>query len=358
MRKLLYTVGAVTLGAMAACNGGASKSAQGGDFTLTVPVSTEAEGHIVYLTNYDSDSRVDSAVVTGGMAKFDSHVDTAYIGRLIMDGRRLGMVVVEPGTIAVDSATRRASGTPTNDRLNAYTVAQDSLMKEFAAIRSDENMADSTREAAIEALGKRFDSLNEATMTENAGNPLGLYLFISKAYDLNLAQMDSAITANPTYGNSLRVQKLRKGLVTKEATSPGHKFVDFEIVNDGDTARLSDHVGRGHYTLVDFWASWCGPCIRETETIKRIYNAYPDTTLEVLGVAVWDEPENTRKAIEAHNLPWGQILNTQNVATDAYGIPAIPCIILFDPEGNIVSRDLMGAELEKAVADALAPAKR
>ena len=121
MRKLLYTVGAVTLGAMAACNGGASKSAQGGDFTLTVPVSTEAEGHIVYLTNYDSDSRVDSAVVTGGMAKFDSHVDTAYIGRLIMDGRRLGMVVVEPGTIAVDSATRRASGTPTNDRLNAYT---------------------------------------------------------------------------------------------------------------------------------------------------------------------------------------------------------------------------------------------
>ncbi len=64
-------------------------------------------------------------------------------------------------------------------------------MKEFAAIRSDENMADSTREAAIEALGKRFDSLNEATMTENAGNPLGLYLFISKAYDLNLAQMDS-----------------------------------------------------------------------------------------------------------------------------------------------------------------------
>lgn len=358
MRKLLYTVGAVTLGAMAACNGGASKSAQGGDFTLTVPVSTEAEGHIVYLTNYDSDSRVDSAVVTGGMAKFDSHVDTAYIGRLIMDGRRLGMVVVEPGTIAVDSATRRASGTPTNDRLNAYTVAQDSLMKEFAAIRSDENMADSTREAAIEALGKRFDSLNEATMTENAGNPLGLYLFISKAYDLNLAQMDSAITANPTYGNSLRVQKLRKGLVTKEATSPGHKFVDFEIVNDGDTARLSDHVGRGHYTLVDFWASWCGPCIRETETIKRIYNAYPDTTLEVLGVAVWDEPENTRKAIEAHNLPWGQILNTQNVATDAYGIPAIPCIILFDPEGNIVSRDLMGAELEKAVADALAPAKQ
>ncbi len=49
----------------------------------------------------------------------------------------------------------------------------------------------------------------------------------------------------------------------------------------------------------------------------------------MLGVAVWDEPENTCKAIEAHNLPWGRILNTQNVATDAYGIPAIPCIILF-----------------------------
>ena len=67
--------------------------------------------------------------------------------------------------------------------------------------------------------------------------------------------------------------------------------------------------------------------------------------MDFLGVAVWDEPENTLRAIEKHQLPWEQILNTQNVATDIYGIPAIPCIILFDPEGMIVSRDKQDAAL-------------
>ncbi len=358
MRKLLYTVATISLGAVAACNGSGNGSAQGGDFTLTVPVSTEANGHIVYLTNYDSDARIDSATVVEGVATFNSHVDTAYMGRLLMDGRRLGMVAIEPGTIAIDSVTRRAYGTPVNDRMSAYSAAQDSIMAEYRAIRTDETLSDSARDAAVEVITQRLNVLEENASGENAGNPFGLYLFISKAYDLDLAQMDSAITANPSYGQSARVQKLRKGLITKEATSAGHKFVDFEVVNNGDTVRLSDHVGQGHYTLVDFWASWCGPCIRETETIKRIYNAYPDSTLEVLGVAVWDEPENTLKAIEQHNLPWNQIINTQNIATDAYGIPSIPCIILFDPEGTIVSRGARGEELEAVVAEAIASSKK
>lgn len=357
MRKLIYTVAAASLGAMTACNSGAGQASQGGDFTLTVPVSADANGHMLYLTNYDSEATVDSAVVTDGVATFTSRVDTAFMGRLIMDGRRMGMVVIEPGTIVIDSVTRRATGTPVNDNMAAMGVAQDSIMAQYKAIAADTEMPDSTRKAAVEALQTRMADLNKATIEANAGNPLALYLFISDAYGLNLAQMDSVIAANPAYASSKRIQKLRKGLVTKEATSPGHKFVDFEIVNDGDTARLSDHVARGHYTLVDFWASWCGPCIRETETIKRIHSAYPDSTLEVLGVAVWDEPDNTRKAIEQHQLPWAQIINTQNIATDAYGIPAIPCIILFDPEGTIVLRDLQGAELEAAVAEALSAAK-
>ncbi len=115
-------------------------------------------------------------------------------------------------------------------------------------------------------------------------------------------------------------------------------------------------MGRGRYTLVDFWASWCGPCIRETKTIKELYSKYgPEGTnqLDVLGVAVWDEPENTLRAIEQHQLPWEQILNTQNVATDIYGIPAIPCIILFGPDGTILSRDKQDAELKADVAAAL-----
>ena len=88
-----------------------------------------------------------------------------------------------------------------------------------------------------------------------------------------------------------------------------------------------------------------GPCIRETKVIKEIYNKYQGKGLEVLGVAVWDEPANTLRAIEEHQLPWKQIINAQTVPTDLYGISGIPCIILIDPNGKIVGRDKQDEEL-------------
>lgn len=358
MKKLFYllAVGAAASG-FGACSGNGSAPANGGEYTLTVAAPAEAEGHMLYLTDYDTDERVDSAVITGGRAVISSTVDNPFMGRLMLDGRRAGMVVIEPGEIVMDS-NRVVSGTPLNDSWAAFDASMDSLSAAYDTIMAHKaEMPDTVAAARVDSIEALAARINADFAAANAGNPIGLYMFIThQVYDYNLQQLDSALKANPSYGESARVKSLREGKVTKERTSPGHKFVDFAVPTaQGDTARLSDHVGRGHYTLVDFWASWCGPCIRETETIKRIYNAYPDSTLEVLGVAVWDEPENTLKAVEQHQLPWGQIINTQKIATDAYGIPSIPCIILFDPQGMIVSRDLQGAELEAAVAEALSP---
>ena len=146
-----------------------------------------------------------------------------------------------------------------------------------------------------------------------------------------------------------RIQKLLDAQQRKLATSPGQMFTDFEITYNDSVSRLSDYVGKGKYTLVDFWASWCGPCIREIAVIKELYDEYHDKGLDVLGVAVWDDPDNTREAIQRHKLPWPQILNAQAIPTDLYGISGIPCIILFDPKGNIVSRDLQDDSLRDAV---------
>ena len=101
--------------------------------------------------------------------------------------------------------------------------------------------------------------------------------------------------------------------------------------------------------IVDYWASWCGPCIRETKVIKEILEEYGPKGLEVLGVAVWDEPQNTLRAIEHHKLPWQQIINAQTVPTDLYGISGIPCILLIAPDGTILSRDKQDEELRADV---------
>ena len=124
-------------------------------------------------------------------------------------------------------------------------------------------------------------------------------------------------------------------------------FKDFAVEYDGKTTRLSDYVGRGRYVLVDFWASWCGPCRQEIPNLIALYEKYKDEKFQMLGVAVQDNPEASLKAIDEMQIPYPQILNTQKIATDLYGIQAIPEIILFAPDGTILARGLRGEEIEQ-----------
>ncbi len=129
------------------------------------------------------------------------------------------------------------------------------------------------------------------------------------------------------------------------------KFVDFSVEYEGKTTRLSDYVGRGKYVLADFWASWCGPCRMEIPNIISAYNKYKDKGLEVVGIAVWDKPEASIAAIKDDGVPYPQIINSQQIATDAYYIRGIPHIILFAPDGTILARGLRGENIEKKLEE-------
>ena len=319
------------------------------NYTVTLPLSEDEDGLTAYIIDFDTSAKLDSTVVENGKAVFKGSVTTPVFARVILDGNRAGQFVLEEGDIAFNPANRMAAGSPSNDALVNLMAEQQKLVAEYRQL-GDTPEDEAKKKDIQQANTKLFADALKA----NAGNPLGYYLFLQECYGYDLPTFDAKLKEYPQFAGSKRVQTLRQGLINKEETSVGHKFKDFEITYDGKTSRLSDYVGRGKYTLVDFWASWCGPCIRETKVLKEIYEEYGPKGLNVLGVAVWDEPANTLKAIEQHQLPWPQIINAQTIPTDLYGIAGIPCIILFDPEGNIVSRDKQDDDLRADVAAAMA----
>lgn len=297
-------------------------------------------GAMVYIIDYDTKSKVDSTIVANKTALFEGQIDEPILAAVVMDGRSVKEFILESGSIVVDPAKRKAFGSMLNDQMGEIEKAAASLAQQFRS---------ATDEAQQEAIYERYNQLTDSAMMANIDNPIGYYLFLDKAPELSPEEFDTFITSHGDLAKYQRVQKFKEINQRKSATAVGKKFSDFEIVYEGKTFKLSDYVGKGKYVLVDYWASWCGPCIRQIPVIKELLAEFGDKGLEVLGVAVWDEPENTIKAIESHGITWPCIINAQRIPTDIYGIAGIPCIILYGPDGTILSRDKQGDELKADV---------
>ncbi len=128
------------------------------------------------------------------------------------------------------------------------------------------------------------------------------------------------------------------------------KYVDFKAVQpDGTVLRLSDYVGKGKYILVDFWASWCGPCREEIPHLKDLWYEFKGDKFDIVGAPVFDKPENTQETVDEFKIPWKQILSVPESVPEAYGFNYIPYIILISPDGTILERDLRGEAVREAV---------
>ena len=341
--KALFYMAAAAIIAVSCTN------AHAGTYTVNLPLSQSYDGLMAYIVDYDKGQKLDSTLVSGGQAVFNGNVDEPILARIIVDGKRASQFVLEPGQITTETKGF-GRGTENNDRIQSGLARMDEIAARY------NNLPATATQADADAILAEYRALPLKLASENPNNPAGFFFFLQEAFDpdMTLSRLKSLLAQYPQWGETQKVKGVLANLEIVEETSEGHQYKDFEIEYQGKKQRLSDYVGKnGNYTLVDFWASWCGPCRKQIPLMKELYEKYHGKGLDVVGVAVWDEPANTVEAINAEQLPWNQIIDAQTIPTDLYGISGIPCIILIDPQGKIVSRGKQGDALRADVENAL-----
>lgn len=212
--------------------------------------------------------------------------------------------------------------------------------------------------ARLDEFAAKEMEMNKNYISSHRSSFVSPYIIRSKMYyTLSLDELKNLVYGlDNSISNSIYVKQLKEHISVLEKVAIGQKFTDFELpAPGGELMSLSDVVGE-NYVLIDFWASWCGPCRRENPNVVRIFNEYHDKGFDIFGVSFDTSRDNWLKAVDDDKLSWHHVSDLNgwaNAAGKLYGINSIPHTVLLDPDGTIVARNLSSEELEKKLAKLL-----
>lgn len=367
MKKLTYLMVAATAISMVACVGN-----QKAGYVISGTVEGAADGDTVFLQEVVGRqlSKLDTAIIANGAFTFEG-VQDSTVNRYVtckVGEERLSMdFFLENGKInvALTKESDSATGTKNNDAYQEIRTKISLINAEGKALYnslSDTTLTEEQKEAKtteLNRLEEQMKLIKAEGINKNITNPVGVMLFKQNFYNMTTAENEALLQQVPaSFQSDETIIKIKDITERQKKTAVGEKFIDFAMLTpDGKPVKLSDYVGKGKVVLIDFWASWCGPCRRDMPNLVELYKQYKGKNFEIVGVSLDQSGDAWKESIKKLNITWPQMSDLKYwncEGAQLYAVNSIPHTVLIDGEGTIIARGLHGDGLKEKLAELLA----
>lgn len=271
-------------------------------------------------------------------------------------------MIVDGEPVDIDIESQTLKGSKLNERLNKTDRQIMDLEIQYMQDQAEFSRVEPWRMAKRDSLRRQMTftynklivSMKNA-IRANSDNVIPA-LYLSQIYNtMDYAELKELLSSGAPYATHPLCNGAWRTINHKEKSDIGQMFTDVaESDTTGVVHHLSEYVGKGNYVLVDFWASWCAPCLSEMPNLKANYAKYHEKGFEIVGLSFDRSKSSWMKAISSHKLTWIHLSDLKywnSEASVVYGISSIPASLLLDGDGRIVATNLRGEELGRKLSE-------
>ena len=330
---------------------------------------TNGNEKTVYLQKYVNNEpiTIDSAVIKNDLAVLTAPVDNPQILYTLRIKDRRGSMpffadnkdvtfvgdMNNPEAVEIMASETQAELNAYEEQLKTFDLQiRDLYMMMNEAINNNDSIRLDSINKVGTALMEQQDSFRDEYIKAHPDSFISHYILDGVKQDYPVDQLKEMVDAFTT--ESIYRDHLNEYIADQMRLEIGQPFIDFTLMTkDGTELVLSEIIPQNKLTLVDFWASWCGPCRHENPVVKAAYEQFHELGFDVVGVSVDQDEAAWLQAVEDDQLPWTQVRDSENKASEDYMIYYIPSNFLFDQNGVMVAKGLRGEELAAKLAELL-----